>query len=54
MYCHIYLFLNAFIYADIYVYRCILAYIWPCPTSLLPLMRGVAHKSKEAMQNYQI
>ena len=54
IYWHIYLYLNASIYADIYVYRCILACIWSRSTSLLPPGRRLTHDSKGAMQNYQI
>ena len=54
IYWHVYLYLNASIYADICVYRCILACIWSHPISLLPLVRRVAHNSKGAMQNCQM
>ena len=45
---HVYLLLITCIYADMCVYRCILACIWSRSTSLLPPARRVAHDSKGA------
>ena len=57
LYCisfHVILYLNASIYADICVYRCILACICSYPTSLFPPVSRITHDSKRATQNCQM
>ena len=53
-YAFIYTHTHIYIYVCVCVYRCILAYIWYHPISLLPLGRRVTYNSKGATQNNQM